>query len=201
MVAVLRYIYDLPHDGHDPEKYRNNLQLNVAVYAIAEKYQIKGLQLEAYDHMQAIIASPGRLDPKNSSIPNFIIALRKILTCTTKKQDKRCRKLMVDACIKNFPVLRKEAQFLSLIKDFGDLGAEILASENLDILLPGALVCCCCSSDTSTPICPVCAAAYDEESISRHSDEVEWTCPSCSKVRVPICEDCEDELLWMNRRF
>lgn len=160
MVALLRHIYDLPYqrDGRDGgEKWPVDLNDSVTLWVTAGKYLMKDVQdaatrdirsLSRYHHNQGVI----------SDVPHFLAALRNIIACTSHEDD--ARKYMVTACIKNLTLLRKDDEFMSLLRESGELGAEIIGDKDLDRALLGSWMCGRMCEKTPEPQCSDCGYRF-----------------------------------------
>jgi hypothetical protein len=138
MVALLRHIYDLPYDellAH----HGSLLRPHAMVYVVADKYQIKGLQVAVNNKMKRIIKSYKDLKQKTAGpiIDDFLEALRIIITGTTVN-DELARKVMVEACIMNLRHLQQRPALALLLSESADLGAAIITHDDLECGLSGA---------------------------------------------------------------
>lgn len=86
MVALLRYLYDLPYEEAfgDQSKF---LQPYAETYVVAEKYQVRGLKIAISEQLRHMIHSERDLrkeywDRENEDVDEFIEALETIVTGT-----------------------------------------------------------------------------------------------------------------------
>lgn len=160
MVALLRHIYDLPYErgGRDGgEKWPVDLKDYVTLWATGGKYLMKELQnavtweikrLARYNLNEGVI----------SDVPNLIAALRNIISCTSHED--KARKYMVEACIMNLSLLKEDDGFISLLRECGELGAEIIGDKDLDRGLLGSWMCGRDCEETPAPQCSDCGYVF-----------------------------------------
>lgn len=198
MLALLRHIYHLPYDGHQAEVYQDRLSANVAVYLVAKKYQASVLQEEVFKRMRAFLRPKDTPKLWDINLRDFIKALRIVFTGITPStpQDEPFRCLMVETCITILPILRDEDEFLTTLRELGELGAAIVGYRRLSCCLPGALVCGECLGARYVR-CRHCEKTYSQMDIWRHADEDDWTCPNCSKRDTPQCGKCDGDVYWV----
>jgi hypothetical protein len=131
-----------------------------------------------------------------SDIAGFIRALRKILTCTSSSDN--IRLVMVLACITNLTALQKEKEFVTLLRESGDLGAEIIANKDLERAVLGFWLCGRSCEDVH-PVCAACGEDFGAEwAWNRRLDE-EWWCRYCEEKDVPTCLGCAKPVQWVQR--
>jgi hypothetical protein len=135
MVALLRYMYNIPYDDGFEEL---RLKPYAMAYVVADKYQVRGLKLAICDRMKRIAGPSMDLGAKDSesSIRDFLDALAVVVTGTTT-HDKLARNVMVEACTLNLQFLHRKPALLSLLRTSADLGAEIIGHPDLECGLPG----------------------------------------------------------------
>jgi Arc/MetJ-type ribon-helix-helix transcriptional regulator len=122
--GLLRYIYDLPYysgSSYDDDERWNSLVPHAELFVAAEKYQVLGLQCEICSRLHNRIEN-WLAEGEFPNVDDFIRALRKIVTQAS--DDNRLRRLMVRTCAANLSELQDVTEFLSLLKEFGSLGAE-----------------------------------------------------------------------------
>ena len=134
MTALFRYIYDHPYDDLFTET-KTVLRSLAKVYVAGEKYQVQGLHENVTKEMGVflhyITSSWLERDskPGNPYIEDFLAAAQIVFAGTTA-QDKTGRAALIEFCVKKISKLRKLPAFLDLLREFGDLGAEMFAHEN-----------------------------------------------------------------------
>ena len=162
----------------------------------AGKYLMKDLQhtvtmkietLVYYTHNRGVI----------TDVPDFIAALRNIVTCASPNED--ARKHMVMACIKTLTLLQKEEEFIALLRECGDLGADILQHDNLDRSLLGSWMCGKDCEQVSEPVCSDCEHPFFQEAAWNSRNRELWFCRGCEEFTVPVCASCEEEVVWIRR--
>lgn len=173
MLALLRFIYDLPYD-EDSEDAR--LRPYAMTYVVADEYQVKGLRLATSNKMKHIVDSPTLLegDDSEASIHDFLDALTIIVTSTTT-QDKHARKVMVEACTLNLQLVNQNPALLSLLRESIDLGGEIISHPDLECGLAGDWVCAGDCEVKCTVICNGFSEPFGKEFSRRNRDEERWT--------------------------
>ena len=199
MVALLRHIYDLPYrrDGRDGgEKWPVDLNAFVTLWATAGKYLMKDVQHAVTRDIETLTGyhlNKGVI----SDVPDFIAALRNIFPCTSTED--YARKYMVAACIRNLTLLQNDKEFISLLRECGDLGAEIIGNKNLDRGLLGSWLCGKTCEETPEPQCSDCGYKFFVDSAwdSRHMTH--WWCRDCEELTIPVCVHCEEEVEWIQR--
>jgi hypothetical protein len=193
MVALLRHIYDLPIRPEGGEMWPWDLNSHAELYMTAGKYLMEGLKSEVCRSMTNCHHSHGTI----RDITDFLKGLRKIMICTSSKD--HARKVLVNTCILNLKLLQEQSGFLSLLREFADLGADILEHRDLGRELSGFFVCCDPCSDVS-PSCSKCdvmfeiGISWDQRSLE------EWWCGNCKAPVVPWCMNCDTYLIWIQRR-
>ena len=123
MMALLRYIYGLPYTPVASKEMRP-LQFHALVSMTAAKYQVHDLQEEVCEHMQCII------DSQTYRTEDFLEALRAVIT-DAKMQGSPVRARMISACVAGLRALKTNAGFLSMLREFPDLGIEIIGHQDL----------------------------------------------------------------------
>lgn len=196
MVALLRYMYDLPFHTNGSEKWPTKMSSCTELYVTAGKYLIKELQHDVCRHMKnSSCFRPGRkviLD-----VADFVQALRQIMTCTVG--DNCARRSMVSSCTTNLKLLRKEKEFVSLLRDFGDLGADIIEHEELECAILGSWTCSNSCTDEVEPVCPQCSEPFMTDDAWCRRDDESWWCYMCRKSTHPVCANCDRDVSWMQR--
>jgi hypothetical protein len=198
MVALLRHMYDLPYRTPGSEAWPTRLDSYAVLYATAAKYFIKDLQAMVGD---AILFPAGEEegDILLDHISDFVRAFRRILSCTPS--DDRVRKLMMKTCATNLKLLLKEEEFFSLLREPGDLCAEIMGHEDLERAIYGSWMCSRRfeNQDKVTPTCSGCTTAFRRESAWNSRYRETWYCSECEENLRPKCGICDEEVVWIQR--
>jgi hypothetical protein len=198
MVALLRYIYDLPYDEIFGDR-RTLLQPNAMVYVVAEKYQIEGLKLAVSRKMERLIQDALGDSTSKSGTEDFLDALRIIVT-GTHPSDQLARKVMVEGCILNLQHLQQQPAFTSLLRESADLGADILSHKDLECGLQGSWICstsCMMEEKDRRAVCGHCKRSLSREFAWEHREFGEWECPRCENYAEPECYACNMVLEWV----
>lgn len=178
-------MYDLPcNDALDEHKV--SLDFLAMIYVTADKYQVKSLQEKLHHKIQR---------HKNCeyliNIEDFLDALEVIITGTTP-DDKHARAAMIDSCVKNINLLKQKPGFSALLRDHGDIGAEIIHHNRLPLMLEGSWYCGIKHAE-AVPTCRKCRIAYPESYVRSHRHLKTWKCPNCPNKERPVCFDCGGE--------
>jgi hypothetical protein len=123
MMALMRYIYGLPYAQVASEDM-TALQYLALVSMTAEKYQMFDLNEEACEDIGSII------DPQTYRTEDFLGALRTALT-DVRMQCSPVRARMISGCVAGLCALKTNAGFLSMLREFPDLGVEIIGHQDL----------------------------------------------------------------------
>lgn len=201
MVALLRFIYDLPFEGNAKIDITSNedelLLPYTQVYIAADKYQVEGLKLAVSNTMKRIIDTEMDFD-EDPCVDDFLETLRVIVTHTTP-QDQLARKVVVEACVMNLQCIRKRPELLSLLSDSTELVVEIICHQNLECGFPGAWFC---ESDCDKPAtirCWRCKVDFKKEFAWLNRNVDMWTCPRCASRAKPRCYACGSFIKWVSR--
>jgi hypothetical protein len=200
MVALLRYIYDLPYD----DDFELRLKPYAMVYVVADKYQVNGLKLAVSDEMKriAVCLHPSQLSSltldEDVAISDFLDALRIVVTCTTT-HDQLARRFMVEACIANLQAWHSEPALLSLLRESADLGAEIIGHPNIACAFPGDWVCGGGCKARCTPLCMGCEKVFEDDYARRNHETARWICEFCQYTGRPVCSECSQTVEWRRR--
>jgi len=143
--------------------------------------------LSRYHHNQGVI----------SDIPHFLAALRNTIACTSHEDN--ARKYMVTACIKNLTLLQKDDEFISLLRECGELGAEIIGDKDLDRALLGSWMCGRMCEKTPEPQCSDCGYQFFVDSAWNQRHLTHWWCSDCEETTSPVCAHCEEVVEWVQR--
>lgn len=198
MVALLHYIYDLPYDK---DFETGVLKPYAMAYIVADKYQVKGLQLAASNTMKHILESSTEFegDDVEDGIRDFLDTLEVIIINTTT-HDKYARKVLVEACAMNLQFLRQEPALLSLLSEFPDLGVEIIGHPNLPCEM-GYWRCTGDCEGKCTLLCEVCYRPFGKAYSWRNREEIPWHCEFCLNESGPMCSKCGERVQWRSRGF
>jgi hypothetical protein len=129
MMAMLRHMYGLPYSRLVDRNFRL-LQHHALVFVLAGKYQYQVLEVEACDIVRSL------LDSRSCSLEDFFQAIRVIFAATSRSETATA--LLLAACVADLRLLKQNAGFLLLLREFPDLGFEILAHQDLENALPEA---------------------------------------------------------------
>lgn len=193
MLALLRYIYDLPF-FQTPEDKSDRLLPHARVYVVADKYQVSGLKLAVRDNMESIIES-------HDITCDFVDALKTIVTGTAPHDNNHAHKLMVDTCAMNLQEIRQNSGFISLLREHADLGVEIIRHQDLECGFPGDWVCSggVYCSDRCVIVCGMCDRKFGFAFSWKHRDRPNWLCKGCGNKNEPRCESCNNVVEWQRR--
>lgn len=176
-------MYDLPCT--DALSGYTSLKSLAMIYVTADKYQVKRLKEKVYRKIQRHENCEYLLN-----IEDFLDALEVIITGTTP-DDKNARATMINCCVNSINLLKRKPGFSALLRDHGDLGAEILHHKRLPLMLEG---CWNCGSGTphaeAVPSCRKCDTPYPESYVRSHRHLKAWKCPSCQNAEQPVCLEC-----------
>lgn len=200
MLGLLRHLYDLPYNTSpqtDDGKRWDSLVPHAEMFVVAEKYQMESLQNEICGNMGL------RLDcniheGQFSDVDDFVKALREIISHTS--DNNRARTLMVRTCVMNLRELQDVSAFISLLREFGSLGADIIGHEDLECGLAGAWMCDKDCGEDDTPVCSTCGKYFSVERAwaSRHNEL--WWCYHCCEEKGPVCRNCNVKVEWTEGR-
>lgn len=185
MILLLRYIYDLPYDDVIKDE-ATSMSFLAKVYVAADKYQIESLKIETHYQIRK-----HKLCKDMTDIDDFLNALETIATGTAPQGD-GARKTMINICIKWIAHLRREASFLELCREHDDVGADIIAHDNLGPMTEGMWYCHGVPHAGAEPRCVLCTEWFSDSYIRSHRHLREWTCNSCEHTSPPLCTRCED---------
>jgi hypothetical protein len=189
MIKVLRHIYDLPYkDAIGPNSYEVTLHSLAMIYVTADKYQVEGLKKKVHREIQ------GHSNRKLLESPqDFLDALEVVITGTTP-EDKHARKTMISACVEHIKDLQKSPDFLALMREHGDIGAEIIQHNHLPTMLEGIWYHGdYCGHPEAVPSCRKCERSYPASYVRSHRHLKAWTCPKCRNKEHPVCIGCGGE--------
>jgi hypothetical protein len=129
MMVLLRHMYDLPYTAAVHDKF-SLLQHHALISVVAVKYQYRVLEVEACETIK------GMVDSHSCSLEDFLQAIRIIFAATTRSR--MVSACLVAACVADLRLLKQNAGFLSLLREFPELGFEILGHQDLESALPEA---------------------------------------------------------------
>lgn len=201
MVGLLRHLYDLCYGASsqlDDEKRWDSLMPHAEVFVVAEKYQMECLQNEVCSNMRTRLEYSFQ-NGQFSNLDDFLQALRNIVSHTS--DNSYARRLMVRTCVMHLRELQYVPAFISLLQEFGHLGADIIGHEDLECGIPGAWMCSKGCPDDDPPWCSACSRPFDVDHAwaSRHSES--WYCDHCEERKRPICKICDETFEWMEGRM
>ena len=203
MVALLRYIYGLPYHECFGDQ-RGQLQPHAEAYVVAEKYQVHGLRLVISKNLRHMIHSERDLrkegdEETNHQIAEFMEALKIIVAGTPAYDNNHGRNVMVEACVLNLRLLHQTPEFLSLLRESSDLGADIIGHQHLECGLPGDWVCEGNCDDRLTVECGRCATRIEDLSAVENRYNLFWLCEGCGSACKPMCVGCSEPVKWKRR--
>lgn len=149
MMLLLRDIYNLPYvDLIEDEG--TSISFLAKVYVAADKYQIERVKLETHYQIRK-----HKQCKEMTDIEDFLNALETTSTGTAPQSD-GARKTMINVCIKWIARLRRGESFLELLRNHGDVGAEIVAHDNLGFMAQGMWYCHSFPHASVEPQCVLC---------------------------------------------
>lgn len=196
MIALLRYVYDLPYKTTGNAAWPARLESYAEVYMVAAKYRIRDLQSIVSDDMLWLADNEDTFGVI-SYVSDFVPTLHKIVSLVPSGD--HVRNLLVKICAVNIKLLRKEPEFLSLLREHGDLGADIIANEDLERGLLGSWMCSISCNTGAEPMCPKCNALFKIECAWESRYRERWYCIECDGSILPKCATCDKEVMWIQR--
>lgn len=204
MLALLRFLYDLPYDAEANGKWADSLQPHASVYVVADKYQLESLKAAIAENVRKIITTKAYTQKtgylrwcesfKNSD--DFFGALHIILDITTT-QDTHARKVLVDFLVQNADFFRKQPELLSLIRDYPELAVELFSHPDLETEAEGSWMCTDDGCATNVPSCGKCKLIFDQHFLRRYRHDDLWQCPVCKFVDEAKCLECRTTISWV----
>jgi len=183
----LRHMYDLPCNDALNE-WKVSLESLAMIYVTADKYQVKSLTENVYHKIRRHVNCQNV-----TRVEGFLDALEVIITGTTT-EDKCVRTTMIIACVKDINKLQKSCGFTALLREHGDIGAEILQHSRLPLMLEGTWYC---GDDLAhfeaVPTYRRCNRPFPESYVRSHRHLKTWTCPNCQNEEQAVCMDCGAE--------
>lgn len=176
-------MYDLP--CNDALNDQVSLEYLSMIYVTADKYQVESLKEKVSDKIESHKNRQNLTD-----VEDFLNALEVVTTGTTP-EDKNARTAMIDACVKHIDLLRQKPGFSALLREHGDIGAEIIYHDRLASMIEGTWIC----DDKyehadAVPTCFRCSRPFPESYVRSHRHLKTWVCPSCDKKDYPVCMVC-----------
>lgn len=129
MMVLLRHMYDLPYTAVVNQNFRL-LQHHALVSVVAVKYQYHVLEVEACEVIKSMVGSHA------CSLDDFLQTIRIIFAATAR--GRLVTTCLVAACVADLRMLKQNAEFLLLLREFPELGFEILGHQDLESALPEA---------------------------------------------------------------
>jgi hypothetical protein len=121
---MLRFLYGLPYAEGMSTSYDGKALLQHAqVYGLAEKYGVENLKPLIYDNISALLQFGG-------DRTNLVETIETIIENTLDNND-MVRALLIDHCVEYLGELRQQKDFMDLLERVGDVGAAIIARQNL----------------------------------------------------------------------
>jgi hypothetical protein len=190
MMALFCYIYDRPYIDHYPQS-SEFLRFLAKVYVAGEYYQIQGLHENVTEVMEHFLWNNTSWCLKNlfkPSVTDFLGAVQ-ILFAGTTAQDKIGRSELIEFCLVHIRQLKELPAFLELLREFGDIGAEMFARKSLSLLLDGSWLCNDEEHMHAVPRCPACDEEFPISDLRKNRDKKRWECPNCEEKVRPVCSE------------
>ena len=128
-MVLLRHIYDFTYSAAVKQDSQL-LHHHASVSVVAVKYKYQVLELEACEVIKGMAAS------HSCTLDDFLQAIRVIFTATTRSR--MVTACLVAACVADLRLLKQNPGFLTLLREFPELGFEILGHQDLENALPEA---------------------------------------------------------------
>lgn len=169
MMALFRYIYDLPYEFTDKD---SEWQFLAKVYIVADKYEVEGLVRDVTRRMKLKFPSDGYL----ASSEEDFFAVVKLVFDNTVSQDAIGRTAMVDLCVCCIREFKELQEFQTLLSECDGLGAAIIAHEKLSLMLEGTWLCGTDEREhrAAVPRCSSCGEEFTASEIRENSRQLEW---------------------------
>lgn len=204
MLALLRFLYDLPYNAEANSKWVSSLQPHASVYVVADKYQLDSLKEAVANNMQKILTSKtytnnlGHLRWCDSfkNAGDFFGTLNTILEVTTT-QDTQAREVLICFIIHNINFFRKQDKLLSLFKDYPELAVQLISDPDLEVEAEGTWMCVEDSCVSSVPGCTKCNLVFEPQFLRRHRYDEQWQCLVCKVVDQASCVECKSKISWV----
>lgn len=176
----LRYIYGLPYHECSGDQ-REQLQPHAKAYVVAERYQVEGLKLAKSKNLRHVIHSERDLRKRGTEEADheraeFMDALKISIAGTRAHDNNHGRKVMVEACVLNLRLLHQMPEFLSLLRESSDPGANMIGHQDLKCDLPGDWVCEGNCNKRLTVECGRCATRIEDLSAVESRYNLFWPC-------------------------
>lgn len=183
--------------NYDNDKRWANIVPHAELYVAAEKYQVQGLRYEIRSRMQNRMEN-SLAEGEFPNVDDFVQALRKVVTQAS--DDNLLRRLMVRTCAMNLRELQEVTAFISLLKEFGSLGADIIGHKDLECGLRGAWMCSKECTEDDTPVCSTCGKYFTVERAWANRHNELWWCTHCDDYKRPVCSECDVTFEWTEGR-
>ena len=128
-MVLLRHMYDVSYSAAADQNFQL-LQHHVSISVVAVKYQYRILEVEAGEVIKGMVAS------HSCSLEDFLQAIRVIFAAATRSR--MVTAYLVAACVADLRLLKQNPGFLTLLREFPELGFEILGHQDLENALPQA---------------------------------------------------------------
>lgn len=175
-------MYDLPcSDALNEQDV--SLESLATIYVTADKYQVESLKEKVHNKIQR-----HKTCRNLTNVEDFLDALEVIITGTTL-EDKHARTTMISACVKHIKDLKQSPDFSALLRNHGDVGAEIIHHDRLPLMLEGSWYCGIQHAE-AVPTCRKCRESYPESYVRSHRHLKTWKCPNCLNKERPVCMEC-----------
>lgn len=186
MMALFRYVYDISYDDLIDDWV---LQFHANVYVVAEKYQVQGLREKATDKMKGMLwnATNWSLLATEENDATDFLATVKIVFTQTPTQDNMLRAALVEFSVSHIHDLKQLPAFSALLKEHGDLAAEMFAHERLSFNLEETWLCDGIEDRRAVPCCPKCEKVVPVSKLREHRSQRLWLCSFCGQTVRPVC--------------
>lgn len=186
MMALFLYIYDMSYDDIIDDWV---LQFHAKVFVVAEKYHVKGLHEKATENMKEMLWNATNwslLVMKENDATDFLAAVNIILT-ETPTEDNMLREALVEFSVSHISDLNQLPAFAALLKEHGDLAAEMFAHERLSLMLEGTWLCDGDENRRAIPRCPECEDEFFISKLREYRGQRLWRCQFCGQKVLPVC--------------
>jgi len=169
-----------------------SLKTLATIYLTADKYQVESLKKTVHQKIKEHIHLWSLFVPQD-----FLDAV-KVIIIGTSLEDKDARATMINACVNHIQELQKLSGFSALLREHGDIGAEIIHHTRLPLMLEGTWYC----GDKirhpdAVPSCRRCEESFPESYVRSHRHRKAWKCPECRHLEQPVCYclECGDDCM------
>jgi hypothetical protein len=158
---------------------------------VAEKYQIQGLHAKITEYMKDMLwnATTNSLLVHEEADATDCLGAMKTGFAETSTQDSTLRAALVEFCALHISDLRQLPAFSALLKEHGDLGAEIFAHDRLSLMLEGSWCCEGLMDRRAVPRCPGCDTKFPMSKLRENRHQLRWRCYSCGRDVMPVCSE------------